>query len=367
MPESPTKMPSKTSARRQTDTPFFLGLGLIGGLYVLLILGMLVADASFTSPHHLWQALQSREIRYAIQLSLVSCSLTAILSVWVAVPIGYLMSRHRFPGKAILDALLDIPIVLPPLVVGLSLLILFQTPVGKAIEKLITVTYEIPSVIMGKTGSGKTTLLEAICGLKPVATGCIRLMGEDVTDLKPAARGVSYVPQDGALFPSMSVRDHLAFALTIRRWPGADIEQRVRELAAMLGLEPLLARTPPGLSGGEAQRVALGRALASRPHVLCLDEPLSALDEETHAEMCDALRTVRERTGVTILHVTHSLTEARKLADRVFLLVHRGQSSLLTLTASFPVSSLRRALLGAGSTRVSRPPFAIARRSTPAS
>ena len=174
--------------------------------------------------------------------------------------------------------------------------------------------------LMGKTGSGKTTLLEAVCGLKPVPAGRVLLLGEDVTRLKPAARGIGYVPQDGALFPSMTVREHLAFALTIRRHQAAEIERRVRELAEMLDLEPLLARRPPGLSGGEAQRVALGRALASRPHVLCLDEPLSALDEDTRAEMCEMLQTVRRLTGVTILHVTHSQADAHKLADRIFLL-----------------------------------------------
>ena len=145
-----TQTPPKTAGRGHTDAPFFLGMGLIGSLYLVLILGMLVADASFTSPRYLWQALQSREIRYAIKLSLLSCSLTAILSVWVATPIGYLMSRHRFPGKAVLDAVMDIPIVLPPLVIGLSLLILFQTPFGKGIERVIPVTYEIPSIILAQ-------------------------------------------------------------------------------------------------------------------------------------------------------------------------------------------------------------------------
>jgi molybdate transport system permease protein len=150
MPQPATETPAKTLGREPTDAPFYLGMGLIGGLYLLLILGMLVADASFTSPRHLWQAFQSREIRYAIKLSLLSCSLTAILSVWVAVPIGYLMSRHRFPGRPLLDAILDIPIVLPPLVIGLSLLILFQTPLGKAIEKVVPVTYEVPSIILAQ-------------------------------------------------------------------------------------------------------------------------------------------------------------------------------------------------------------------------
>jgi molybdate transport system permease protein len=125
-------------------------MGLIGGLYILLILGMLAADASFTAPRHLWQALQSPEIRYAIRLSLLSSTLTAIMSVCVAVPLGYLMSRYTFRGKVLLDAILDIPIVLPPLVIGLSLLILFQTPVGKTVERIIPVTYEIPSVILAQ-------------------------------------------------------------------------------------------------------------------------------------------------------------------------------------------------------------------------
>ena len=186
------------------------------------------------------------------------------------------------------------------------------------------VSFTIPTgrygFLMGKTGSGKTTILEAICGLKPVAGGCIRLMDRDVTRLKPAVRGIGYVPQDGALFPTLSVREHLAFALSVRRWSQDAILERVDELAELLGLTRLLERTPHGLSGGEAQRVALGRALASHPSVLCLDEPLSALDDETRAEMCEVLLNVRKRTGVTILHVTHSLEEARRLADHVFVL-----------------------------------------------
>ena len=174
--------------------------------------------------------------------------------------------------------------------------------------------------LMGKTGTGKTTLLEAVCGLRPIRKGRVRLMGEDVTHLAPGRRGIGFVPQDGALFSHLTVREHLTFALTVRQWPRADLEARVAELAEWLGLEPLLGRRPAGLSGGEAQRVALGRALSFRPPILCLDEPLSALDEETRAEMCGVLRTVRAHTGVTILHITHSLAEARKLADRILVL-----------------------------------------------
>src|SRR5919201_5691867 len=139
-------------------------------------------------------------------------------------------------------------------------------------------------VLMGRTGCGKTTLLEAVCGLKPVRGGRVRLLGRDVTDLPPADRGVGYVPQDLALFPTMTVREHLGFALEVRRWDPAEATRRVEELSAMLGLGPLLGRRPQGLSGGEAQRVALGRALSFRPRVLLLDEPLSALDDETRQE-----------------------------------------------------------------------------------
>lgn len=175
------------------------------------------------------------------------------------------------------------------------------------------------AVLMGRTGCGKTTLLESICGLKSVRAGHIRLLGRDVTNLPPADRGVGYVPQDLALFPTMTVRQHLAFALEVRRWDAAEAARRVEELTELLGLGRLLDRRPQGLSGGESQRVALGRALAFRPGVLLLDEPLSALDEDTRVGMYGLLRSVQRQTGVTALHVTHSRAEARALADRLFL------------------------------------------------
>jgi len=174
--------------------------------------------------------------------------------------------------------------------------------------------------LMGKTGSGKTTILEAICGLKSVRAGRVLLLGRDVTRLKPADRGVGYVPQDMALFPTLNVREHLAFALDLRGWDRDAINLRVGELSEMLGLGSLLDRRPHGLSGGEAQRVALGRALSFRPRVLLLDEPLAALDDETKADMYALLRSVQRLTGVTALHVTHSLAEAKALADRILLL-----------------------------------------------
>ena len=188
------------------------------------------------------------------------------------------------------------------------------------------VSFEVPAgryaVLMGRTGAGKTTLLEALCGLKAVAAGTIHLNGRDVTRLKPGERGIGYVPQDRALFQNMTVREHLGFALVIRRADGEAIRERVAELSRLLGLEHLLERQPYGLSGGEAQRVALGRALAVRPGILCLDEPLTALDDETRKEMCALLANVQQSTGVTILHVTHNFEEATEMADQIFRLEH---------------------------------------------
>lgn len=149
-PNSPGTGPSPRKRLLHPDHVFLLSFSILGGSYLLLLLATLFADLAYTSPGHLWRALQSPEIRYAIRLSLLSCTLTALLSLWVAVPIGYLMARLRFPGKGLVDALLDIPIVLPPLVIGLSLLILFQTPPGRAVERWVPVTYAIPSVILAQ-------------------------------------------------------------------------------------------------------------------------------------------------------------------------------------------------------------------------
>ncbi len=176
------------------------------------------------------------------------------------------------------------------------------------------------AVLMGRTGRGKTTLLEAICGLRKVESGRIVLHGDDVTEWSPADRQIGYVPQDLALFPTLTVRQHLEFAVRLRKSAPAVIRERVDEMSALLGITPLLERHVQGLSGGESQRVALGRALSFHPAVLLLDEPLSALDEATRGEMYALLRSIRERTGVTVLHVTHSRQEAAALADRLLVL-----------------------------------------------
>jgi len=176
-------------------------------------------------------------------------------------------------------------------------------------------------VLMGRTGCGKSTLLECVCGLKPARGGAVQLDDRDVTRLKPAERDIGYVPQDGVLFRTMTVRQNLGFGLRVRRRPRREIRARVEELADLLGIEDLLGRRTAGLSGGETQRVAIGRALAIRPSVLCLDEPLSSLDHDTRQEMCTLLKNMQNHTHVTTLHVTHDRDQARQLANRLFQFV----------------------------------------------
>lgn len=188
------------------------------------------------------------------------------------------------------------------------------------------------AVLMGKTGRGKTTILEAICGLRRVESGRISIHSVDVTDWLPADRDVGYVPQDLALFPTFTVRGHLEFALRLRKWTTSEINERSRQLAEQLGIQHLMDRNITGLSGGESQRVALGRALSFNPSVLLLDEPLSALDFDTRNEMQDLLKAVTKINEVTTLHITHNQDEADALADCSYQLkdgqVYRSESAL---------------------------------------
>lgn len=143
-------MPGGAPTRSRSDVPFLFILALVGGLYVLLVAGMLIADVTSTRWSVLQKLLGNPNIQYSIKLSLISCSITSILSVWVAVPLGYLLSRYEFRGKTLLDVLLDLPIVLPPMVIGVSLLILFATPAGNKFEEFFPVTYEVPAVVLAQ-------------------------------------------------------------------------------------------------------------------------------------------------------------------------------------------------------------------------
>ena len=201
---------------------------------------------------------------------------------------------------------------------------------------IANVSFTVPEgtygVLMGSTGSGKTSILEAVCGLRPIVSGRIVLTGVDVSHAKSADRNIGYVPQEGVLFQKMTVRQHLAFALKIRKWDNHQIQQRIDKLAELLGIGHLLHRRPKGLSGGERQRVALGRALSFKPEVLLLDEPLCALDDEVRHQMCNLLKYVQQDQGTTSLHVTHSTSEAIRLADYLFRIVGGKVVEFATMT-----------------------------------
>jgi len=178
--------------------------------------------------------------------------------------------------------------------------------------------------ILGPTGAGKTVLLECIAGLWVPRTGEIWLNGTEVTHLPPEKRGVSYVPQDYALFPFLTAGENIAFGLKLKGFSPLEIQQRVESLSRTLGIHHLLDRSPRTLSGGERQRVALARALIVEPLVLLLDEPLSALDPSTRAELRSELRRIHKKFRITTLHVTHDLEEAFVLSDRIAVL-HEGR------------------------------------------
>ncbi|MGB2709906.1 MAG: ATP-binding cassette domain-containing protein [Conexibacter sp.] len=179
-------------------------------------------------------------------------------------------------------------------------------------------------VMVGPSGSGKSTLLRMIAGLEEVSSGAIRIGGRDVTDLPPERRDIAMVFQSYALYPNMTVAENLAFGLRMRKAPKAQREQRVREVAAILGLEDLLGRRPGALSGGQRQRVAMGRAIVREPQVFLMDEPLSNLDSKLRVTMRAELQRLHERLGVTTVYVTHDQVEATTLGHRVAVL-HEGR------------------------------------------
>lgn len=174
------------------------------------------------------------------------------------------------------------------------------------------------AILMGKTGCGKTTIMESICGLRKISSGEIWLGDKEISKVMPAKREIGYVPQDGALFKNMTVAQNIGFALKLRKWDKENINRRVEELASHLGIDYLLEREAHDLSGGEKQRVAIARALSFYPEVICLDEPISALDDTTKEDMMHLLKVLKEDTKLTILHVTHSKKEAERLGDVIF-------------------------------------------------
>jgi sulfate transport system ATP-binding protein len=176
------------------------------------------------------------------------------------------------------------------------------------------------TALLGPSGSGKSTLLRVIAGLEQPEAGQVLLGGEDVTSKPARTRGVGMVFQHYAAFKHMTVWDNVAFGLTIRKRPRAEIEQRVHELLELVQLEGLAKRYPAQLSGGQRQRMALARALAVEPQVLLLDEPFGALDARVRKELRAWLRRLHDEVHVTTIIVTHDQEEAMEVAGQVVLL-----------------------------------------------
>jgi len=174
-------------------------------------------------------------------------------------------------------------------------------------------------VLLGPTGAGKTTTLRLIAGLERADEGAIAIAGRDVTRLAPAARDVTMVFQQYSLYPHLSVYDNLAFPLRspARRLPESEIKIRIDEIAAMLRIADKLDNRATQLSGGEMQRVAIGRALVRRPAIYLMDEPLSSLDAKLRATLRLELKRIQQDLGATILYVTHDQTEAMTMANRI--------------------------------------------------
>ncbi|MBN2474784.1 MAG: ABC transporter ATP-binding protein [Pirellulales bacterium] len=179
-------------------------------------------------------------------------------------------------------------------------------------------------VLLGPTGSGKTLLIECLCGLNRIRSGRIHIDGVDVTRYEPRNRGIGYLPQDYALFPHRTVRQNVGFGLASRRSDPTTIRREVDRLMEQVGVGHLANRYPERLSGGEKQRVALARALAIRPQVLVLDEPVSALDEQTRDELCRQLKQLQLGTRTTTVHVCHNFAEMLSVADRVGIIQQGG-------------------------------------------
>ena len=175
-------------------------------------------------------------------------------------------------------------------------------------------------VLLGPSGCGKSTTLRIIAGLESASTGAVRIDGRDVTALPPAQRGIAMVFQNYALFPHLNVADNITFGMSVRRMSAAETADRLKRVAALLGLEALLGRRPGQLSGGQQQRVALGRALVAEAKVCLMDEPLSNLDAQLRQEMRHELRELQQRLALTVVYVTHDQTEAMSMADQVVLL-----------------------------------------------
>lgn len=174
--------------------------------------------------------------------------------------------------------------------------------------------------LLGPSGCGKSTLLRCIAGLTPVDGGKILLDGHDIVPLSPQKRGIGMVFQSYALFPNMTVQQNVAFGLRMQKVPAAEASKRVAEVLELVELSDYADRYPQQLSGGQCQRVALARSLVTRPRLLLLDEPLSALDARIRKHLREQIRAIQRELGLTTIFVTHDQEEALVLSDRIVLM-----------------------------------------------
>lgn len=179
-------------------------------------------------------------------------------------------------------------------------------------------------VLVGPSGCGKSTTLRALAGLEPTDSGIISIGGRDVTGEEPGDRDIAMVFQDYALYPHMSVRENMGFALTIKKRPKSEIAERVERAAEILDLTEFLDRKPKDLSGGQRQRVAIARALAPEPTVLIADEPVSMLDVSIRLGVLNLLARLQREENLAMLYITHDLATARHFSDEI-LVMYRGE------------------------------------------
>lgn len=176
------------------------------------------------------------------------------------------------------------------------------------------------TILLGPSGCGKSTLLRIIAGLEPQTAGQVLIGGRPVDSLSPADRDIAMVFQHYALYPHLSVRDNLAFGLTMRKTPRNIIDERIAETAQLLNIESLLDRKPKDLSGGQRQRVAMGRAMVRKPSLFLFDEPLSNLDAQLRTNTRIELKKLQQRLGATMVYVTHDQVEAMTLGDVIVVM-----------------------------------------------
>ncbi|MCP1674885.1 ABC-type sugar transport system ATPase subunit [Natronocella acetinitrilica] len=176
------------------------------------------------------------------------------------------------------------------------------------------------AVFVGPSGCGKSTLLRLVAGLEEITGGDLHIGGNRVNDVPPAKRGIAMVFQSYALYPHMTVRENMGFALKLARRPEDERQRMVEQAAKILQIEPLLERKPKDLSGGQRQRVAIGRAIVRKPEVFLFDEPLSNLDASLRVQMRIELTKLHEELGATMIYVTHDQVEAMTMADKIVVL-----------------------------------------------